>query len=99
MTVVFLQLKQYFDDSNFPEWTKSQAGITVPLTLPEKPASDFGQPRETACLMCQQVFAVPEREKDFLAHLVMLTHHCIFNRHRCSILSILTGIGASSWHF
>jgi hypothetical protein len=67
---VSFQLKQYFHDSNFPEWTKTQAGISVPLTLPEKPASDFGQPRETSCLMCSQIFRLPEREKEFLAHLV-----------------------------
>jgi hypothetical protein len=68
----YFQLKQYFHDSNFPEWTKTQSGITVPLTLPERPPSDFGQPRETSCLMCQDVFLIPEKEKEFLSHLVII---------------------------
>lgn len=63
-------LKQYFDDTNFPEWTKTQTGITVPLTLPEKPTSDFGKPRETCCLICNDTFLIPEKERDFFAHLL-----------------------------
>jgi hypothetical protein len=77
--IISFQLKQYFHDSNFPEWTKTQAGITVPLTLPERPPSDFGQPRETSCLMCSNVFPIPEREKDFLSHLVF-NHTNILNQ-------------------
>lgn len=63
-------LKQYFDDTNFPEWTKTQVGITVPLTLPEKPSSEFGKPRESCCLICNDTFPIPEKEKEFFAHLL-----------------------------
>ena len=67
-------------DSNFPEWTKSNVGITTPLTLPEAKVSNneaageirFGYERETECLVpfCFLRFVVPKCEPDFSRHLL-----------------------------
>ena len=65
-----LQLKQYFDDSNFPEWTKGSRGITVPLSFPEKESSPFlDKDRTIVCLLCEESFEHPQKEKEFLLHL------------------------------
>ncbi|CAB4066897.1 unnamed protein product [Lepeophtheirus salmonis] len=50
--------KQYFDDSNFPEWTKSNIGITVPLMFPEQKISPFGVDKKSACIFCEEKFIV-----------------------------------------
>jgi len=63
-------LKQYFDDSNFPEWTKGSRGITVPLSFPEKESSPFlDKDRTIVCLLCEESFEHPLKEKEFLLHL------------------------------
>ena len=65
-----MQLKQYFDDSNFPEWTKGSRGITVPLSFPEKESSPFlDKDRTIVCLLCEENFEHPKKEKEFLLHL------------------------------
>lgn len=71
LSVLFLlQLKQYFDDSNFPEWTKGSRGITVPLSFPEKESSPFlDKDRTIVCLLCEESFEHPQKEKEFLLHL------------------------------
>ena len=85
------QLKQYFVDSNFPEWTKSSVGITTPLTLPdnkgdsdENPNKGFGCERESQCLIptCKEQYLIPKNEKEFLAHLLQ--------QHKIVIGKILT---------
>ena len=69
-TSFLLQLKQYFDDSNFPEWTKGSRGITVPLSFPEKESSPFlDKDRTIVCLLCEENFEHPKKEKEFLLHL------------------------------
>ena len=69
-TSFLLQLKQYFDDSNFPEWTKGSRGITVPLSFPEKESSPFlDKDRTIVCLLCEESFEHPQKEKEFLLHL------------------------------
>jgi len=63
-------LKQYFADSNFPEWTKGSRGITVPLSFPEKESSPFfDKDRQIVCLLCEETFEHPKEEKEFLVHL------------------------------
>ena len=78
-TIIFTkQLKQYFVDTNFPEWTKSSVGITTPLTLPEKSNTmlkDDGDPnseREAECLIptCKMKYPVPKQHGDYLRHLL-----------------------------
>ena len=76
-------------DSNFPEWTKSNVGITTPLTLPEDKALNneaageirFGYERETECLVpsCFLKFVVPKHEPDFSRHLLQEHHIVIGN--------------------
>ena len=77
--IIFIkQLKQYFVDTNFPEWTKSSVGITTPLTLPEKSNTmlkDDGDPnseREAECLIptCKMKYPVPKQHGDYLRHLL-----------------------------
>ncbi len=66
------QLKQYFDDANFPEWTKSQPAITAPLTFPERKSMFlFDQERDMVCLICDDTFCHPREEQDFLKHLLL----------------------------
>ena len=76
---VLLQLKQYFVDSNFPEWTKSSIGITTPLTLPEtksitedESTGGFGCERDAECLIpkCNTRYIVPKQEPEYLRHLL-----------------------------
>lgn len=63
-------LKQYFHDSNFPEWTKSHTGITVALSFPERPASLMDKERPVCCLLCDLKFLHPSGEQDILKHLM-----------------------------
>ena len=66
----FLQFKQYFADSNFPEWTKGSQGITVPLSFPEKESSPFmDKDRIIICLLCEEKFEYPRQKDEFLVHL------------------------------
>ena len=67
------QKKQHIDKSLFPEWTKSDAGITMPLVLPEQGAQYVGLERETTCLFCERRFGVPSQQPELLQHL--LTQH------------------------
>ena len=68
--VSFLQFKQYFDDDNFPEWTKGSRGITVPLSFPEKESSpSLDEDRLMVCLLCEENFIHPGQRDDFLRHL------------------------------
>jgi len=62
--------KQYFADSNFPEWTKGSRGITVPLSFPEKESSPFmDKDRIIICLLCEEKFEYPRQKDEFLVHL------------------------------
>ncbi|XP_040570766.1 zinc finger protein 277 [Lepeophtheirus salmonis] len=62
--------KQYFDDSNFPEWTKSNIGITVPLMFPEQKISPFGVDKKSACIFCEEVWLLPKDQQSFFRHLL-----------------------------
>lgn len=70
-------MRQYFDDDNFPEWTKSQPGITVPLTLPElHKASPFASDQPVTCLFCEIRFVVPRDQQKLLQHFLE-DHHFV----------------------
>jgi len=70
LLIHIFQLKQYFDDTNFPEWTKGSRGITQPLSFPEKEKCLlFDKERVMICLLCEETFEHPQKEKDFLKHL------------------------------
>lgn len=72
-------MKKYFDDSNFPEWTKSNMGITVPLSFPEKETSPFlDKERDIVCLLCEDSFSHPQQEKEFLKHM-MVEHRFVIS--------------------
>eukprot|EP00096_Caligus_rogercresseyi_P008554 TRINITY_DN2755_c0_g1_i1.p1 TRINITY_DN2755_c0_g1~~TRINITY_DN2755_c0_g1_i1.p1 ORF type:complete len:491 (-),score=171.02 TRINITY_DN2755_c0_g1_i1:16-1488(-) len=62
--------KQYFDDSNFPEWTKSNIGITVPLMFPEQEDPSFGSDRDSVCLFCEKSWPLPSEQQGFFKHLL-----------------------------
>lgn len=64
--------KRYFSDVNFPEWTKSQTGITTPLVLPEEPSDrHYGTETQTTCLKCPKTYSVPSQNLDLVAHMTM----------------------------
>ena len=75
-------------DSNFPEWTKSSVGITMPLTLPDKKQETngyhqkgFGCEREAECLIptCDIQHVIPLQEKEYLGHLLQM-HQIVIGR-------------------
>lgn len=67
-----MQLKQYFEDSNFPEWTKGSAGIAKPLFFPEREnTSFFDKDRIIVCLLCEDTFNYPSEKANFLRHLTL----------------------------
>jgi len=64
--------KQYFDDTNFPEWTKGSRGITVPLSFPEKePSPILDDERLIVCLLCEENFNYPHQKSELISHLLL----------------------------
>lgn len=70
-------LKRYFDDKNFPEWTKTNLGITTPLSFPEREKLPMGHEQETFCLLCEKIFSLPKNGEELLKHLVDQHHFVI----------------------